>query len=140
MTLTPLTIALVVEIFAAILATSGDAAAASPHNPTSAPINNDQPLNPVAPTLDQGFSGSVRDETGQPIAGALIVPRSLQTPAPAIPELAILSDLTGRYTWPLPPGDYELTVTAEDYETVQQRGSIVEGAVTTLDIGLTRKE
>lgn len=92
-----------------------------------------------APTFKQGLSGSVRDEAGKPVGGAMVVPRSLQQPGPAIPELAILTDDSGRYAWPLPPGSYDLVVTADGHQVAQRRGSVTEGALTTLDFVLPRK-
>lgn len=92
-----------------------------------------------APTFKQGLSGSVRDDAGKPVGGAMVVPRSLQRPGPAIPELAILTDDSGRYAWPLPPGSYELTVTADGHQVAQRRGSVTEGSLTTLDFVLHRK-
>lgn len=87
----------------------------------------------------QGLSGRVLDEAGKPVRGALVVPRALQATGPPIPELAILSDESGHYAWPLPPGSYEVVVSAEGHATAQRRGSVVKGAVATLDVVLPRK-
>lgn len=113
---------------------SGSTASASPHNPVPVAV-----AGKGAPTFKQGLSGSVRDEAGKPVVGAMVVPRSLQRPGPAIPELAILTDDSGRYAWPLPPGSYELVVTADGHQVAQRRGSVTEGTLTTLDIVLHRK-
>lgn len=107
------------------------------HRPTQAP---DIGASPAATTaaLTQGLSGSVRDESGKPLVGALVVPRSLQSAGPAIPELAILSNEAGRYAWPLPPGLYELAVTADGYEPARRRGDVTQGKVTSIDFVLRR--
>jgi hypothetical protein len=107
-----------------------------PHRPTQAP---DIGASVAAPAPTQGLAGSVRDESGKAVVGALVTPRSLQAAGgPAIPELAILSDEAGRYAWPLHPGPYELTVTAEGYEPARRRGDVTQGAVTPIDFVLRR--
>lgn len=108
-----------------------------PHRPTQAPDVGASAAE-TTPALTQGLSGSVRGESGKPAVGALVVPRSLQSAGPAIPELAILSDEGGRYAWPLHPGAYELTVTAEGYEPARGRGDVTQGTVTGIDFVLRR--
>lgn len=119
---------------AAIVFANGAAASASPHNAEQAAV-----ADKGAATFKQGFSGTVRDEAGKPVAGALVVPRSLERVGPPIPELAILTDGSGRYAWPLRPGSYELVVTAEGHHVAQRRGSVTQGTLTTLDVVLGRK-
>ena len=66
------------------------------------------------------------------------MPRSLGAHGPAIPEMAILADANGSFAWPLPPGSYELTVSAQGYQTAQQIGSVSKGSVTMMDVALRR--
>jgi hypothetical protein len=107
------------------------------HRPTQAPDVSASAAE-TNPAVAQGLSGSVRNESGEPVVGALVVPRSLQSAGPAIPELAILSNEAGRFAWPLQPGPYELTVTAEGYEPARGRGDVTQGKVTTIDFVLRR--
>lgn len=45
---------------------------------------------------------------GNPISGVFVQAKWLDKPVP-IPDIAIVTDHTGRYFWALPPGRYELT-------------------------------
>ncbi len=53
--------------------------------------------------------GTVRDGAGRPVAGALVVPRATDPDTPGVPEIAVTSDATGRFSWPLRPGSYEVS-------------------------------
>lgn len=55
-------------------------------------------------------AGTVRAADGSPLTGAVVVPRSLDSPAQPVPELAVVTDRQGGYRWTLPPGRYELAV------------------------------
>lgn len=92
-----------------------------------------------APTADgQGVEGRITDREGRPIAGALVVPRSLDVPSPPIPEIAIVSDEEGRYAWRLPPGRYEIAVSAAGYRGAVKEAVVRAGQVTRLDFVLER--
>jgi hypothetical protein len=92
-----------------------------------------------APTAGgQGVEGRITDRQGRPIAGALVVPRSLDEPSPPIPEIAIVSDEQGRYAWRLPPGRYQLSVSAEGYRSAAKEAVVKPGEVTRLDFVLER--
>lgn len=52
--------------------------------------------------------GTVLDGAGRPVRGALVVPRPVGAGTPGVPEIAIVSDAAGRFTWSLLPGSYEL--------------------------------
>jgi len=42
----------------------------------------------------------------------MVEPTSLDNPPRPIPELAVMSDASGRYSWSLPPGRYSLVAKA----------------------------
>lgn len=58
------------------------------------------------------LTGAVQDTEGDPVNGALVRAVSLDTPVKSVPEIAVLTDRSGRYRWPavLPPGRYRLEV------------------------------
>jgi len=60
------------------------------------------------------------------------------TSAPPIPEIAIITDSNGRYTWSLFPGTYELTVSAAGYRSASRQVTIKAGQVVTADFALER--
>jgi Carboxypeptidase regulatory-like domain len=88
--------------------------------------------------IKQGVVGRVTSLDGSPVEGAFIQARSLDVFAPPIPEIAILSDPDGRYTWPLLPGTYELSVTAEGYKPATGRVTVEAAKVATLDVTLEK--
>jgi hypothetical protein len=91
-----------------------------------------------APSLAEGVTGVVTDESGKPVEGAMIVPTSREAGGPPIPEIAILSATDGRYRWPLRPGRYDVTVRAEGYEDVTRQVTVTAGSVATLDFVVGR--
>ena len=67
----------------------------------------------AAPVVRQ-VDGTVRDDAGRPVRGALVVPRPVDADTPGVPEIAIVSDAGGRFSWPLRPGSYELAAQLGD--------------------------
>lgn len=86
----------------------------------------------------EGVTGHVLDSSGRPIAGALVRPKALGKPAPPIPEIAIISDETGRYVWRLAPALYEIAVSADGYRSVTKQARVRPGRQVTLDFALER--
>jgi len=77
----------------------------------------------VAQTFNARLSGTVVDPTGAPVAGARIQVRQLDTNAVKSAE----TDTSGVYTIPiLPPGFYEVEVTAAGFQKRLQRGVALE--------------
>ena len=84
----------------------------------------------------QGVAGRIADSAGRPVAKASVQPKSLDNPSPAIPEIGVISDETGRYVWRLPTGNYEITVVAEGYRNATKRATVRRNQQTTLDFTL----
>ncbi len=89
------------------------------------------------PGITQGLTGLVETGDGRPVTGAMIVPVPLGDDTPAIPEIAILTDAAGRYNWPLPPGTYEVSVSAEGYRTAKRRVEVGADKLVTLNVMLS---
>jgi hypothetical protein len=100
-----------------------------------APAQDRDDVNDVQ-QLREGLTGRVVADDGSPIEGAMIVPRSLQVNGPPIPEMATLSDAHGRYVWPLPAGAYEVSVSADGYQSAVRRTDVAAQVVATLDFVL----
>ena len=98
------------------LGTEGPAAAASA--PVEAPASPRAGSGAGQDGASQGGAsqGVVRDASGDPVAGVMVSAVSLATPRQAVPELAVMSDRDGRYSWPavLSPGPYELRAETPD--------------------------
>jgi hypothetical protein len=109
---------------------------AVPNSPSDTVSSTDTP--PPPRSSAEGVTGEIKDDSGRALDGAMIIPKSLEANGPPIPEIAILSDTTGRYRWPLRPGNYDVTVRADGYQDVTRRVTVSAGAVETLDFVLRR--
>jgi glutamyl endopeptidase len=87
-----------------------------------------------------GIAGQITDSRGRPVAGAFVQPRALDDPSPPIPEIAIVSDGDGRYTWRLFPGTYEISVSAEGYRGVSRQATVKPRQQVTIDFMLERAQ
>ena len=87
--------------------------------------------------IGQGVRGRVISPTGNPVTNTLIKAKSLDVPAKPVPEIAILTDGDGYYSWPLRPGDYEITVATDGHETVSERVTVRPREITRLDFVLS---
>ena len=88
--------------------------------------------------LKEGVTGHIQDDKGSAVEDATVLAEALDADGPAVPEIAIVSDASGRYEWPLRPGRYKLTVVAEGYERVSKSVVVKAGEVATLDFRLAR--
>jgi len=86
----------------------------------------------------EGVAGQIMDRRGRPVVGALVQPRSLDDPSPPIPEVAIVSDGDGRYTWRLVPGRYEISVSAPGYQGVARQITVKAGKEATENFTMER--
>ncbi len=57
-----------------------------------------------------GVHGHVQTPSGNPVVDASILVKSLDQPAPAVPEMAMITDSNGNFNWPLPRGKWQVTV------------------------------
>ena len=71
------------------------------------------------------------------MAGALVTPRSLDTPSTPIPEVAVFTDAEGGYRWVLTAGRYRITASAQGYEEASAEIAVPAGGAATLDLELT---
>jgi len=87
----------------------------------------------------EGVAGQITDTVvGRGIARAVVQPKSLDDPSPPIPEIAILSNGEGRYTWRLVPGNYEISVSVAGYKGATKRVTVKARQQATLDFVLER--
>jgi hypothetical protein len=102
-----------------------------------------EPVSAVPPTtpasIGQGVEGRAIDAAGRPVSGGLVVPRSLDEPSPPIPELAVLTDKDGQYSWRLPAGNFEISISAQGFRTARKPVTVKAGQVSRLDFVLERQ-
>jgi hypothetical protein len=82
--------------------------------------------------------GRVTTSGGGPVAGAFVQAESLDRPSRLVPEVAILTREDGRYLWPLSPGTYRISVSAEGYRPAAGRATVRAGRLARLDLALVR--
>jgi hypothetical protein len=84
----------------------------------------------------EGIEGTVTSADGTPLAGVFVQAESLDEPAQRIPELAIVTGEDGRYLWPLSPGRYRISVSAEGHPPAADTATVEPGRRTTLSFTL----
>jgi hypothetical protein len=100
--------------------------------PAGAPDSTPSASSPAA--VRGTVSGTVRTADGRPLAGASVLPRSLDHPAQPVPEMVVVTDRQGTFSWSLPPGRYELTVhDAAGTRLAAKEVTVVAGRTATLD-------
>jgi len=109
-----------------------------PRNAPDEAVASPSLANGGPPAIGEGVSGRIADDSGRPIARALVVPRSLDKNSAPIPEIAVFSDATGQYAWRLSPGRYEFSVTTDGYQAATVSAVVNSAQVTTVDITLKR--
>src|SRR5208282_925945 len=91
----------------------------------------------VAPAFGQAeagsISGTVKDASGAVIVGATVRTKSLATGA----ERTTTTGSIGQYKIPaLPPGNYQVTVTSEKFQTFRTTAEVTVGGSSTVDAQL----
>lgn len=128
-----LLVAAVVLLAACGQAPAGDQRGNDPNATVEQPVPGPttKPTKPTDSTTTVGTAaGVVVDTAGQPVAGAMVVPRSLDIPAVAVPELAVLTDQQGRYVWHLRPGRYELIARSGDQVSAPVQVEVTDAGTT----------
>ncbi|GIJ06791.1 carboxypeptidase regulatory-like domain-containing protein [Micromonospora andamanensis] len=102
------------------------------------PVSDDGPPPPAGRSNPTGtVTGTVTTPTGEPVRSASVQVAPLDEPAPAIPEIGVLTGDTGRYEWRLPPGRYEITVSTGDRSSDPQTATVTADQVTRIDFTLS---
>ena len=99
------------------------------------PVKNSEHTAPNAGN-SEGVTGLVTTSDNLAVEGAFIQPKSLDDPAPPIPEMAVLSNRQGRYTWLLLPGNYRISVSVKGCQTAFRRVVIEAGKMAEADFVL----
>lgn len=82
--------------------------------------NSGQPTPPDqndAPPKNVVIRGTVQDQNGNPVSGVLVVPEPKEELSVPIPEIAVYTDEQGKFTWNLPPGEYDFVLTQNERNT-----------------------
>ncbi|MFL6260653.1 MAG: carboxypeptidase-like regulatory domain-containing protein [Thermoanaerobaculia bacterium] len=111
--------------------TFGAADCRNPQRPVS---GTDRHQNGQAPR--EGLAGRVTSLSGGPLAGAFVRAESLDNPSRLVPEIAIFTTPDGRYFWPLSPGSYRISVSAEGHQTAMGEATVRSGRRSVLDFVL----
>jgi len=85
----------------------------------------------------QGVQGHIAFANGKPATQVFVQARSLDRPAPAIPDIGIFTDGAGNYSWPLPPGRFELTFIHQERKLGTRKVTVERSGVTRLDVRLS---
>ena len=116
-----------------ILAPFLAAGCADPDRPVT--NGNDATVAGQGTSEGEGVEGQVT-AAGQPLAGVSVQPRSLDEPATAIPEMAVVSEDDGQYRWTLRPGEYEITFVLDGYQPATRKVTVRPHQAARLDVEL----
>jgi len=100
------------------------------------PVSSDGAGAAATGGLHEGVEGHVTAPGPKPLENVAVRPTSLDHPAAAIPEMAVVSEPDGHYAWTLRPGDYEISFTAEGYQPASRRVTVHPRQVIRLDVAL----
>jgi hypothetical protein len=88
--------------------------------------------------MKSGITGHVTTSpSGRPLEGAVIEVMSKDRVPQPTPLIAAVTDHEGRYSWPLPPGTWDVTVSAPGHRSSTQRIVIQERTIERLDFALS---
>jgi hypothetical protein len=101
-------------------------------------VSDDGPPPTSIPRADPmgTVAGVVTTTDGRPVPGAAVQVTPRDDPAPAIPEMGVLTGDAGRYEWRLPPGRYQLMVRSGDHDSAPQSTTVTAGVLSALDFTL----
>ncbi|RKR91165.1 carboxypeptidase family protein [Micromonospora pisi] len=138
--------ALVSVVFVvAVLSACAQPSATAPGAPGApngdSPVSaSSHPADPAAATNRGTVTGRVVGADGSPVAGVVVQPKSLESPARPIPELVVTTDKQGTFQWTLEPGRYEFQVQPVGASTTvraaPQATTVTVGQTVTLDLRL----
>lgn len=86
----------------------------------------------------EGVKGKVVSEDGKPLRGVLIQVTSIDIPSLPIPEIAIMTDESGRYVWRLQPGNYKISPVLTGYKSVSKKATVKKGESAVINFTLTK--
>lgn len=89
-----------------------------------------------APVARKGVQGRVTFASGKPAANVFVQARSLGQPAVALPDIGILTNQAGDYSWPLPPGRFELNFIHNGKKLATRQVNVGRNRPARLDIQL----
>ncbi len=95
-----------------------------------------QPGDPAGKPTGAVVEGVVTDAAGKPVAGAVVMPKSADTPPQAVPEKAVFTDEQGRYTWTLSPGKYTFSISHNGAVMETEAVTVTEAQPAKLDVAL----
>lgn len=89
---------------------------------------------PAVAQLSEGVAGRLLQAADRPVAHAVIAARSLDRPARAVPEIAIITNDDGRFQWPLRPGTYRLAAMLDGRQIAGATVTVEPGQVTAVEM------
>ena len=88
----------------------------------------------ATPSVREGVRGRVTSASGKPVSEVFVQARSLDRPAPAIPDIAIMTDQAGNYSWPLASGRYEFSFIHQGRTLATRQVTVGRNRVTSLNV------
>lgn len=110
-------------------------AACSNGSAADQPVSSDQSQQPGPTGTGTEVVGVVTDESGKPLPEVGI---AITKGTSATPEILVLTDENGKYTWKVPAGSYTLMAHLDDYQSESKDVQVSPGAQAKLDFQLKK--
>jgi hypothetical protein len=126
----------VLRIMLSVLTVAASPALGMQNNPNQATSSVEAPSTRLE--VREGIVGKVTDEMGRPLDNAFVEVTPQSSEAGPVPDIAVLTDVHGRYEWQLRPGRYVIAISRQGFKQVWRTVDISPGRTANVEFIMPR--